>query len=160
MAWRLATMVLLAGSVGGCGTDVAAPKPAQAKNKVIRLQPGPNAQEETQTALIKAKPGDIVEFAAGKLKKDHKIAKTDERNGTLIEFMPDEILNSGTASFRFRILTNEEANPKAARSVWSGGWSFSLEVIQPPKISSTRLGERFEVSPSEALAYMSISGAS
>ncbi len=42
----------------------------------------------------------LVEFAQGKLKKDHKIAKTDERNGTLVEFVPDGAL-FGT-DFRFR----------------------------------------------------------
>lgn len=34
----------------------------------------------------------VVEFARGKLKKDCKITKTDERNGTLIAFTPDEEL--------------------------------------------------------------------
>ncbi|MBI5767700.1 MAG: type IIA DNA topoisomerase subunit B [Verrucomicrobia bacterium] len=42
----------------------------------------------------------VVEFSQGKLKKDAKIAKTDERNGTLIEFTPDEALFGG--DFRFR----------------------------------------------------------
>src|SRR4051812_12934179 len=42
----------------------------------------------------------VVEFSQGKLKKDSKIAKTDERNGTLIEFMPDEALFG--KDFRFR----------------------------------------------------------
>ncbi|MBI4621809.1 MAG: type IIA DNA topoisomerase subunit B [Verrucomicrobia bacterium] len=41
-----------------------------------------------------------VEFERGKLRKDHKIAKTDERNGTLVEFIPDETLFGG--DFRFR----------------------------------------------------------
>jgi topoisomerase-4 subunit B len=31
----------------------------------------------------------VVEFSRGKLKKDHKTAKTGERNGTIIEFAPD-----------------------------------------------------------------------
>ena len=34
----------------------------------------------------------IVEFARGKLRKDPKIARTGERNGTIIEFTPDEEL--------------------------------------------------------------------
>lgn len=34
----------------------------------------------------------IVDFEKGKLKKDHRVTKTDERNGTLIEFTPDEAL--------------------------------------------------------------------
>jgi topoisomerase-4 subunit B len=42
----------------------------------------------------------LVEFAKGKLTKDHKIAKTDERNGTLIEFTPDEALFGQDFKFR------------------------------------------------------------
>ncbi len=42
----------------------------------------------------------VVEFAQGKLKKDHRVAKSDERNGTLIEFTPDEALFG--KDFRFR----------------------------------------------------------
>ena len=42
----------------------------------------------------------IVEFARGKLKKDHRAAKTDERNGTIVEFVPDEELFG--KDFRFR----------------------------------------------------------
>jgi topoisomerase-4 subunit B len=43
----------------------------------------------------------VVEFAQGRLKKDHKVAKSDERNGTLIEFTPDEALFG--KDFRFRL---------------------------------------------------------
>ncbi len=42
----------------------------------------------------------VVEFAQGKLKKDHRVAKTDERNGTLIEFTPDEVLFGRDFKFR------------------------------------------------------------
>ncbi|HEY3758014.1 MAG TPA: DNA topoisomerase IV subunit B [Opitutaceae bacterium] len=41
-----------------------------------------------------------VEFSQGKLKKDARVAKADERNGTLIEFTPDAALFG--ADFRFR----------------------------------------------------------
>src|SRR6476646_2088181 len=34
----------------------------------------------------------LVEFEKGKLKKDGRAVKTDERNGTLVEFVPDEAL--------------------------------------------------------------------
>jgi topoisomerase-4 subunit B len=34
----------------------------------------------------------VVEFARGRMKKDYKVVKTGERNGTLIEFTPDEEL--------------------------------------------------------------------
>jgi len=41
----------------------------------------------------------VVEFVRGKLKKDHKLARTGERNGTIIEFTPDgELFGS---DFRF-----------------------------------------------------------
>src|ERR1700722_19018706 len=42
----------------------------------------------------------IVEFTQGKLKKDHRIAKTEERNGTVIEFTPDEALFGKDFKFR------------------------------------------------------------
>jgi topoisomerase-4 subunit B len=42
----------------------------------------------------------IVEFAQGKLKKEQKVAKSDERNGTLIEFTPDEALFGKDFKFR------------------------------------------------------------
>ena len=42
----------------------------------------------------------MVEFEQGRLKKDHKVAKTDERNGTVIEFTPDEVLFGKDFKFR------------------------------------------------------------
>jgi len=42
----------------------------------------------------------VVEFTEGKLKKDGKIAATDERTGTIIEFTPDPALFG--ADFKFR----------------------------------------------------------
>jgi topoisomerase-4 subunit B len=42
----------------------------------------------------------VVEFAKGKLKKDHRVSKTDERNGTGIEFAPDAELFGANLRFR------------------------------------------------------------
>jgi topoisomerase-4 subunit B len=42
----------------------------------------------------------VVEFSQGRLKKDHRVAATDERNGTIVEFMPDEALFG--ADFEYR----------------------------------------------------------
>ncbi|MFH1498090.1 MAG: DNA topoisomerase IV subunit B [Verrucomicrobiota bacterium] len=42
----------------------------------------------------------LVEFAQGKLVKDHKVAATTEKNGTLIEFTPDEALFGKDFKFR------------------------------------------------------------
>ncbi len=48
----------------------------------------------------------IVEFSQGKIKKDHKVAASTERNGTIIEFTPDEALFG--ADFKFRAEFIEE----------------------------------------------------
>jgi topoisomerase IV subunit B len=42
----------------------------------------------------------VVEFSQGRLKKDHRVAACDERNGTIIEFTPDGALFG--QDFRFR----------------------------------------------------------
>ena len=42
----------------------------------------------------------VVEFSLGKLKKDHRVTKTEERNGTIIEFTPDEKLFGKDFKFR------------------------------------------------------------
>src|SRR6187402_1351234 len=42
----------------------------------------------------------VVEFTQGKITKDNKVAKTAEKNGTIIEFTPDEALFG--AEFKFR----------------------------------------------------------
>jgi topoisomerase-4 subunit B len=48
----------------------------------------------------------VVEFEQGKLKKEHKVCASDEKNGTIIEFVPDEALFG--ADFRFRVEFIEE----------------------------------------------------
>ena len=51
-------------------------------------------EEETKTA----------EFTQGKLKKETKLSKTDERDGTLIAFMPDEALFGKDFKFRLEFI--------------------------------------------------------
>lgn len=72
-SWKSIVVGIVGLCLGGCadsnapsaGTGIAgeakAPAPA-----VRRIEPGPNAQKEAQTALIKARPGEIVEFGAGR----------------------------------------------------------------------------------------------
>jgi parallel beta-helix repeat protein len=61
----------------GCAENGSADKPPRSTAKpekivgksqpgVVQIHPGPNVQEETQTALIKAKPGATIEFDEGK----------------------------------------------------------------------------------------------
>ncbi|MBW7894088.1 MAG: type IIA DNA topoisomerase subunit B [Opitutaceae bacterium] len=42
----------------------------------------------------------VVEFSQGRLVKEHKVAKSDERNGTIIVFVPDEALFGKDFKFR------------------------------------------------------------
>lgn len=49
---------------------------------------------------IREGQGKFVEFEAGKLVGDHKVTKTEERNGTIIEFTPDEALFGKDFKFR------------------------------------------------------------
>jgi parallel beta-helix repeat protein len=62
--------ILLAVSlaIAGVGCNEAPAKPAgpTPAGRVVRIKPGPDVQKETQTMLIKAQPGDTIEFAAGK----------------------------------------------------------------------------------------------
>jgi parallel beta-helix repeat protein len=56
----VALALLLAGCLLGCRK---APQPPP--GKVLKVLPGPKAQEEAQKALIEARPGDTVEFGEG-----------------------------------------------------------------------------------------------
>src|SRR5947209_5044954 len=48
------------------GTAVAALLAGAAQAKVLNVTPGGDAQEKVQTALLDAKPGDVVQLAAGR----------------------------------------------------------------------------------------------
>lgn len=74
---RVALLALLAAGCAGQAreeakkaqrdeTKAVADKPTEAKaGRVVTLQPGPKIQDQAQTALIKAKPGDVIEFGEG-----------------------------------------------------------------------------------------------
>src|SRR5580658_7782281 len=55
---------------------------------------------EYRAKAVREGEAKVVEFARGKLKKDHRVAKTDERNGTSIEFAPDAQLFGANLRFR------------------------------------------------------------
>jgi topoisomerase-4 subunit B len=55
---------------------------------------------EYQAQSVRENQTKLVEFAQGKLRKDHKVTKSEERNGTIIAFTPDEALFG--KDFRFR----------------------------------------------------------
>ncbi|HWA10006.1 MAG TPA: DNA topoisomerase IV subunit B [Opitutaceae bacterium] len=55
---------------------------------------------EYQAQAVREGQTKLVEFSRGKLRKDHKVAKTEERNGTIIAFTPDDQLFG--KDFRFR----------------------------------------------------------
>jgi topoisomerase-4 subunit B len=55
---------------------------------------------EYRALAVREGEAKVVEFARGKLRKDHRVAKTGERNGTAIEFMPDADLFGADLRFR------------------------------------------------------------
>ena len=55
---------------------------------------------EYRAEAVREGESKVVEFAKGKLRKDHRIAKTGERNGTAIEFRPDGELFGANLRFR------------------------------------------------------------
>jgi len=58
----LVCLVCVTLCVAGC----AKPAGRESAQKVAKIEPGPNAHKEAQTALINAKPGSVVEFGEGK----------------------------------------------------------------------------------------------
>jgi parallel beta-helix repeat protein len=63
---RLASTLLALGILAGCNGKDPLPHPAaQVLDATVLIRPGPNVQEELQTALIKAKPGSIIELTKG-----------------------------------------------------------------------------------------------
>jgi topoisomerase IV subunit B len=55
---------------------------------------------EYKAKAVREGEAKVVEFTKGKLKKDHRVSKTEERNGTMIEFMPDGGLFGSNLKFR------------------------------------------------------------
>ncbi len=55
---------------------------------------------EYRAQAVREGESKVVEFVRGKLKKDHRVAKTAERNGTMIAFAPDAELFGSNLRFR------------------------------------------------------------
>ncbi|MGA2017653.1 MAG: toprim domain-containing protein [Opitutaceae bacterium] len=55
---------------------------------------------EYRAEAVREGQSKVVEFARGKLRKDRRVAKTGERNGTMVEFMPDPELFGENLRFR------------------------------------------------------------
>ena len=66
---------LLLGCQGG-NTPATTDNPAQAAGRLFLIEPGPNATTEMVLASIDAKPGDVIEFAAGYFELDSGIQLT------------------------------------------------------------------------------------
>jgi parallel beta-helix repeat protein len=71
-------------ALAGMGCNEAPAKSAAAisspsRGQVVRIDPGPDVQKATQTALIKAKPGDTIEFGEGKFEFTQGLSLTVEK---------------------------------------------------------------------------------
>lgn len=76
-------VIALAATFGGCMEENGHQAKGPAKENVIVIQPGENAQKEAQTALIKAKPGDVIEFAAGDFNFNQTLSLEDVEGVTI-----------------------------------------------------------------------------
>jgi parallel beta-helix repeat protein len=67
MDQRLLRAAVLVSLTAGCSVRTGPPAPGAGgvTGRVIHVEPGPDVQDRTQTALIRAKPGDTIEFAEG-----------------------------------------------------------------------------------------------
>ncbi|HEV8060851.1 MAG TPA: parallel beta-helix domain-containing protein [Gemmataceae bacterium] len=64
--WPVIASFLILGAIAGCGSKETPPaKTANKAAPTVEIHPGPNVQEELQTALIKAKPGDVIGLSEG-----------------------------------------------------------------------------------------------
>jgi parallel beta-helix repeat protein len=83
-----------------------------AEPRVVTLKPGPDVQEQTQEALIKAKPGDVIEFAAGtfeftmglSLTKENITVRGQGMDKTILSFKKQEEGKEGLLVTRGKFL--------------------------------------------------------
>jgi parallel beta-helix repeat protein len=68
----------------GCSEENGQAKSGAAKAEhVVVIEPGENAQKDAQTALIKAKPGDVIEFAEGDFQFNQTLSLEDVEGVTI-----------------------------------------------------------------------------
>jgi parallel beta-helix repeat protein len=117
-----------------------------AEPRVVRLKPGPDVQEQAQEALIKAKPGDVIEFAEGtfdftmglSLAKENITVRGQGMDKTILSFKNQEAGKEGLLVTRGQFLLENltiqdtkgdavkvnDANGVTCRKVrtqWTGG---------------------------------------
>jgi parallel beta-helix repeat protein len=65
--WPIVAVLCFLGALGGCngGKETSSSKQPAKSAPTVEIRPGPNIQEEFQTALIKAKPGDVIGLSQG-----------------------------------------------------------------------------------------------
>ena len=72
--WQLSSAALV---LAGC---VKPSEPTSSKVKVTKIEAGPDALKKAQTALIEAKPGEVIEFAEGKFEFNSTLSLRRERH--------------------------------------------------------------------------------
>jgi parallel beta-helix repeat protein len=99
----VAVLALLAAGCNATSSSPSAKSAGKGAAPVVHLKPGPNAQEDVQTALIKAKPGDVLEFDAGtfeftmglSLTKDNITLRGQGPDRTILSFKKQEAGKEG-----------------------------------------------------------------
>src|SRR4051812_47236919 len=93
--WPALATLLIATALSGCSNGKEAPPP-KAPSKpapTVEIRPGPNVQEEFQTALIKAKPGDVIGLSEGTFEFTKELSLAVE-NVTIRGKGPDQTILS------------------------------------------------------------------
>lgn len=174
-----ALVVLLLPVLGGCFRAVRVPAtPA----KAIKIDPGPNAQEEAQTALINASPGSVIEFGAGtfaltkglSLRKDNVTIRGQGIDKTILSFKnqvegKEGLSVGGRDGFTIEDLTVEDTKGDAikveggtgvtfrrVRTRWTGGAKESNGAygLYPVQCKNVLIEECVAIGASDAGIYV------
>ncbi len=111
-AFYFALAVGLAAFSIGCSQGKS--EKSKTASKTIRVDVGPDAQKRAQTALINAKPGETIEFGAGKFDFDSTLSLEDVSHITIRGQGPDKTILSfanqqqGTGGEGLRIKCKED----------------------------------------------------
>jgi parallel beta-helix repeat protein len=131
---RLLLGFFLASLPLGCAATDSASKPPP--SRVIKLSPGPDVQKKTQTALINAQPGDIIEFGPGtfdftlslSLAVEHVTLRGQGMDRTILSFKNQDAGKEGLLVTRGKLrvedLTVEDTRGDAIKVTGADGVMF------------------------------------
>jgi parallel beta-helix repeat protein len=177
----LPCLIILAG--GGCEKYESPGNPARngKEPNIVRIEPGPTVQEETQTALIKARPGDTIEFGGGtydftmglSLAVEDVTIRGQGMDKTILSFKKQDAGSSGLlvsrGKFRLQDLSIDDSKGDAVkvngcddvtfqrvRTRWNGGAKSTNGAygIYPVQCKNVLIDECVAIGASDAGIYV------